>query len=75
MCHLGVKGYMGHTAQSQEDRALGQLEPVILVLIKLHPPALSGWDCGQSTWEHPPLHSALHAIWPKKSHWRVSCPA
>lgn len=42
MCHLGVKGYMGHTAQSQEDRALGQLEPVILVLIKLHPPALSG---------------------------------
>lgn len=48
MCHLGVEGHMGHTAQPQKGRALGQLEPVILVLTTMNPSALGGWDCGQN---------------------------
>lgn len=55
-------------AEPQEDRALGQLEPVILVLIKLHPSALSGWHCGQSLsgrtlpYTQPSMPSGLRSL-------------
>lgn len=49
--------------QPQEDRALGYLEPAILVLARSHPSCpqrLGLW--ADLLWD-PPIHSALHAIW------------